>query len=82
MVRCFQVTVLDRFDDRRANMRRQAYASALDLVKVSLVVEEDREGKRETWRKGVLLTGYLVQYCHYIIDSSIDQATAITKKKK
>jgi len=75
-IRCFQATILDHFDDGRAKVRRQAHASALDLLHLTSM-----EGGDSKHSGGTVIAEYLVQYAHLILTSSIEQSAATTDSK-
>lgn len=70
VLKCFHGTILKHFDDSRAKVRRQAHASALELLLLSKSI-----GKEGLFS---LIPDHMVEYTHHIFDSFIGSG----KKKK
>ena len=73
VLKCFHSTILLHFDDSRAKVRRQAHASALELLHLSNSLQ-----KTGLYR---LIPDHLVEYSHHIIDAFIASAGKMKKKQ-
>ena len=76
VLRCFHATIMEHFNDPRAKVRRQAHASAIELLHLSSSIL--REGKTPL---ATLITDHVVEYSHQIVLQYIPKSKKQNKDK-
>lgn len=74
ILKCYQHTILQQFDDPRPKVRRQAHSCALELMHLC----HSLQGTEGNIYK--LIPDHMVQYCHLVMSSFINKG--LTKSSK